>query len=380
MNDMISAVARHEKLFGRSPEGRFFAPGRTELCGNHTDHQHGLVLAAPIGLEMRALASRNDLGVIRMFSEGFGECIVELDHRGPKPSEFGRPSALVRGVAEAFADKRPGGVDIYLESDVPAGSGLSSSAAMEILLARLFCALTGTKMSPVEMALLGHRVENRYFGKPCGLMDQLACASDGIVFIDLQDPENPEIQEIDYCPAESGYSICIVNSGAGHENMTDSYAAITTELGWISGFFGKESLRDVPERQFLASLKTLRRECGDRAVLRAMHVYDENRRVTAMADAMRTGDTARVLKIASRSGDSSWELLQNVIPAGAAIEQDLALAISLAKRVLAGRGAVRVHGGGFAGTLQAYVPTEEKEDFTAAMESVLGRGCCTFVL
>ncbi len=380
MDEIRTAAGRFKAVFGREHTGVFTAPGRTELCGNHTDHQHGLVLAAPIGLKIRALAAPNETGVIRMHSEGYGDFRIDLDHRGPKPSEYGKPSALVRGVAEAFAGRNFKGFDVYVESDVPPGSGLSSSAAMEILLTRICCAVTGRQMTEVQMALLGHQVENEYFRKPCGLMDQLACASEGIVFIDLEEPEQPRIQRIEYDPSEAGYSVCIVNCGAGHEDMTESYASITTELGWISEYFGRQSLRDVPESDFLASIKSLRRECGDRAVLRAMHVYDENRRVRAMAEAMGRGDTDRVLRIAARSGASSWELLQNVIPSGATVTQDLALAIALAKRVLAGRGAVRVHGGGFAGTLQAYVPTEERENFTAAMEAVLGKGCCAFVL
>ena len=383
------------EIFGYEPDLTVTAPGRTELGGNHTDHQHGKVLAAPVDLAMKAWVGGEGRGVIRVYSEGYGMFTVDISD-GSRP-EYGTPEAIIKGVAAEFAnitaedglpakpadsaiekisDRILPGFDAYIESDIPAGSGLSSSAALEILICRICCRLTGRSMTPVEMAKLGQKVENIWFGKPCGLMDQTACASDGIVAIDFEDPGDPKIRSIDFDFHSAGYDMVIVKCGAGHEDLTDCYARITQELKSVCKAFGREYLRDVPEDDFYGNIAELRKKCGDRAVLRAMHVYDDNRRVEAMCDALTAGDIDTYLKLVNESGRSSWELLQNVIPEGASVSQDLALTLALAGRILGNSGAVRVHGGGFAGTIQAYVPSDLTDRFIAKMDSFLGAGSC----
>ncbi len=365
--------------FGSEPELFFRAPGRTELGGNHTDHQHGLVLAAPVGLFARACVRENASGEARIVSEGYEPFSVVLSDLSARPEEAGTPAALVRGMAKAFEGKGLKGFDAFISSDVPAGSGLSSSAAFEILIGRILCALTDTRMPALELAKAAKRAENVYFGKPCGLMDQAACASDGAFLMDLKDPEHPVIKRVELDLEKEGFSLCVVKCGAGHEDLTADYASIPGELARVSAFFGKTVLREVPEELFRGSLAELRKACGDRAVLRAMHVFAENRRVLRMAAALERGDFASYLEAVRESGRSSWELLQNVIPEGASERQAMAFAIASAEELLGGRGAVRVHGGGFAGTLQAYVPAGFEAGFGQGMERLLGEGCCIFL-
>ena len=264
-------------------------------------------------------------------------------------------------------------------SDIPQGSGLSSSAAFEILTGRILSRITGEEKTPLELAKAGQRAENLYFLKPCGLMDQTACASKGITAIDFKDPEQPEIKQLELDIKKAGYALCIIKCGAGHEELTGEYRAITDELSKIDAYFGRTALRDVPEQDFYDELANLRKAFGDRAVLRAMHVYDENARVEQAVNAIESGDMNGFLELVKASGRSSAELLQNIIPAGSIMHQEMAAAIVLAEKALAGSGAVRVHGGGFAGTIQAYVPLEMKERFRSFMDGYLGEGSCMFL-
>ena len=370
---------RFIEQFGAESEFCIEVPGRTELGGNHTDHQHGRVIASPVDLKMRAWARRREDGTVRVWSEGYGAFTVFLSEQDPDPEAYGTPEAIVRGVCAAFASYGLKGFDAAIESDVPAGSGLSSSAAFEILLGRICCRLCGVEKSGTELAQLGQHVENVYFGKPCGLMDQMACAADGILAIDFADPAHPRVRELKFSFLEHGYNLCLVKCGAGHEDMTEDYAAITRELAAVCACFGQKFLREVPEEEFFRDIVNVRRRCGDRAVLRAMHVYAENRRVPEMADALENGDMDRYLQLVKASGRSSRDLLQNIVPSGSSGSQDMAFALAMAEKALGGQGAVRVHGGGFAGTIQAYVPAEMQDSFQEEMERALGEGCCIYL-
>ena len=360
-------------------EIRFFtAPGRTELGGNHTDHQHGLVLAAAVDVDTVAAAAPNRDGVIRLRSAGFPPCEISADPSENPPPPRESALSLLQGMAALCAPLgTPCGLDICASSTVLPGGGLSSSASFEVLLAELFNVLwCGDRLSPLKLAELGQRVENDWFGKPSGRLDQSASAVGGATFMSFADPDAPVVEKLDLDLDALGYALFIIHCGAGHADLTAEYAAIPGELKALCAVFGKRVLNEVPEADFWARLPELRTRCGDRAVLRAMHIYDENRRVLAMREALRAGDFDGYLALVRASGLSSWRLLQNVTPPGAAAEQPMALTLALCEKLLAGKGACRVHGGGFAGTAQAYVPLAEAERFRAAAEAVLGEGAC----
>ena len=337
------------------------------------------MLAGAVNLDTRAAVAVNGSAQIRVQSEGYPLCVVPLDGLAPRAEETGTTAALVRGVAARVAalGGTPCGFDAYVESDVLPGSGLSSSAAFEVLMAaicnRLF--LDG-KLSPVQLAQVGQYAENVYFGKPCGLMDQTASAVGGIIAIDFADAAAPVVTPVPFDFAACGHALCIIDSGADHADLTAEYAAIPAQLKTVCEFFGKEYLRDVSEDEFYQKLPGLRRYAGDRAVLRAIHVFDDNRRVRRQVKALQENRFEDFLHEVLASGASSWQYLQNVIPAGATRGQALAVALSQAERLLEGRGAYRVHGGGFAGTIQAYVPTELLPRFREGMEAALGQGSC----
>ena len=372
-------VEKFAQIFGYLPQYVFQTPGRTELSGNHTDHQKGMVLCAAVDLTMKAWVSSNGRPVINIHSEGYEPFTIDMNDIDVHPEEYGTPASIVRGVISQFVRMGLYGFDAYIVSDIPAGSGLSSSAAFEILIATICNELSGLEKNDNELAHLAKYVENEYFGKPCGLMDQMACTANSIMAIDFTDNDYPDIWDIDFDFEAHGYKLCIVKCGSGHEDLTGEYASIPEEIQKINDVFGVEVLRDADEDEFYARLPELREKCGDRAVLRAMHVFNENRRVNAQKDALRAGDIDTYIELAKESGESSWELLQNVIPSGSSDHQDMAVALALAKRLLGGQGAARVHGGGFSGTIQAYVPLEKADDFKAGMEAVLGQGCCLFV-
>ena len=357
----------------------FSAPGRTELGGNHTDHQRGCVLAAAVDLETTARVQLNGSEVIRVFSAGYSPVEVSLHDLSRREDEKNTTAALVRGVAHAFV--RRGcvlrGFDAHVSSRVLPGSGLSSSAAFEVLLGTILNELFfDAALAPAEIAQIGQYAENVYFGKPCGLMDQMASAVGGTVFIDFADPACPKVERIDFDLDAAGYALCIIDTGADHADLTEEYAAIPGELAEICAFFGKEVLRQIPEEEFFAALPRLRGRVGDRALLRAIHFYRENRRVQHQAQALRRGDIDAFLALVKESGRSSWMYLQNIVPAGAVQAQPVALALALCDTLLQGRGAFRVHGGGFAGTVQAFVPLELLETFRCGIEAVLGQGSC----
>ena len=357
----------------------FSAPGRTEISGNHTDHQHGCVLAAAVNLETVAEVTLNDRGVVAVASEGYAPVEIDLSDLSIHPEEKNTTAALIRGVAAAFAQRGAmlQGFDAQVRSTVLPGSGLSSSAAFEVLIGTIFNELCFEKrLSAVEVAQIGQYAENVYFGKPSGLMDQTASSVGGMVFIDFADPAHPVVENLSLDLNALGYALCIVDSGADHADLTDEYAAIPVECRQVAAFFGKEVLRDVDEAAFYAQLKEVRAATSDRAILRAIHFFGENKRVQQQFAALQAGDFDAFLQMVTESGRSSWMYLQDITPAGAIQHQDMAVALALCDRLLQGSGAFRVHGGGFAGTVQAFVPLAKLEQFRSGIEAVLGQGAC----
>ena len=357
----------------------FSAPGRTEIGGNHTDHQHGCVLTAAVDLETVAKVTLNEADCIRVHSEGYPDVVIDLKDLAVHENEKNTTAALVRGVSAAFARKgaKLQGFDAEVHSNVLPGSGLSSSAAFEVLMGTICNELFFDKqLSAIEIAQIGQYAENVYFGKPCGLMDQMASSVGNLVFIDFEDPERPSVERIDFDFKKAGYSLCIIDSGADHADLTDEYAAIPGELKQVCACFGKSVLREIPEMDFLGALPAIRGKVSDRAILRAIHIYQENRRVMEQASALRRGDIRRFLELVNESGRSSWMYLQNICPAGATAHQAVAVALALCDTLLLGRGAYRVHGGGFAGTVQAFVPDYLLKQFKSGIEAVLGEGSC----
>jgi len=357
----------------------FSGPGRTEIGGNHTDHQHGRVLCGSVNLDMLACAALNGRDEIRICSQGYPPVTVELDGLEMRAEELGTSAALVRGVAAGLAQKgfSLSGFDACIVSDVLSGSGLSSSAAYEVLVGTVlnhFCC--GDKLGAVDIAKVGQFAENKYFGKPCGLLDQMGAAVGGAVAIDFADPGNPVVEANKYDFDAGPCALCIVDTGSCHADLTDDYAQIPADMGAVAACFGKTVLRDVPVEDFYAALPRLREQVGDRAVLRAMHFFDEDVRAEQEAQALTAGDFDGFLALVNESGRSSENLLQNICPAGAPKAQSVSMALAVGKRVLGGRGAIRVHGGGFAGTVQAFVPREMLEEFKAEMERVFGVGAC----
>ena len=364
--------------FCRPPRFLFSAPGRTELGGNHTDHQLGRVLAGAVSVDTLAAVAPNGEGLIRVQSEGYPLCTLSLEELDVRPAEFGSTLSLIRGVAARITQLGHAvhGFDAYVTSRVLPGSGLSSSAAFEVLLGTVINSLDGCGLSAIEIAQIGQYAENVYFGKPCGLMDQMASSVGGIVTIDFADASRPVVEPLDFDFASCGHALCIVNSGADHADLTDEYAAIPREMKAVCAVFGKEHLREVDEDAFYARLREVRAAAGDRAALRAMHFFEDNRRVALQVEALKAKDFARFLDLVNESGRSSWLYLQNVVPTGSTLHQELALSLALAARLLQGRGASRVHGGGFAGTIQAFVPLDLLDAFRGGMEAVLGKGSC----
>lgn len=357
----------------------FTGPGRTEIGGNHTDHQHGHVLCGSVDLDMLACAAPNGLDVIRVHSEGYPALEVALDSLSPREDEKNTSAALVRGVSAKIAELGHTlcGFDAYVTSNVLSGSGLSSSAAYEVLIGNILNHLCcGGALDPVEIAKIGQYAENVYFGKPCGLMDQMGSAVGGAVAIDFHDPASPVVRRADYDFSASGHALCIVDTASSHGDLTDDYADITREMGAVAAYFGQKFLRDVPEADFHAALPALRASCGDRAVLRALHYYEDDRRAVEEAEALAAGDFPRFLALVNASGLSSALHLQNTWSISDPRQQAIPVCLAVGRELLEGTGAIRVHGGGFAGTIQAFVPNDKLVSFKTGMEALLGPGKC----
>ena len=375
-------VERFEKRFGAQKGGLCFfsAPGRTEIGGNHTDHNNGRVLAAAVNLDTIACVSRTDDNAIVVDSEGFTPITVELDNLDIREKDFGTTLALIRGTAGIMKEMgyKIGGFRATISSSVLRGSGLSSSAACEVLIAAILDGLyNGFVVDAKTRAVIAQKVENVYFGKPCGLMDQMASSVGGMVTIDFKE-QDAKVEAIACDFAAKGYALCVVNTGGDHGDLTDDYAAIRKEMEAVAAHFGKHVLREVELETVESRVGELRRACGDRAVLRALHYYDENARVLEQAAAIRGGDLPAFFDAVKRSGDSSWKLLQNVY--ARSTEEQMAMGIELSRRFLHGDGAQRVHGGGFAGTIQAYVPLDRLDDYKKLMEDAFGPGSCTALM
>ena len=378
----LVAIDQFSSLYGEERDVALFSvPGRSELSGNHTDHNLGKVIAASVDLDMIAVASPRSDSVVRLKSEGFSEDFVDFSAPlVPNEAQYGRSSALISGVLSGFSKRgyTIGGFDAYTTSNVPKGSGLSSSAVFENMIGTILNEFYNEgNISLVEISKISQSAERDFFGKPCGLMDQLACALGGVVAIDFCNPSEPEIDRIDLDLDALGYHLCIVNTGGNHADLTDDYAAVPSEMKAVAKALGCDVLRATEEQELMAELPRLRQMLGDRAVLRAIHFFAENARVDTQKKLLLAGDFEGFLSQVLASGRSSFCYLQNVYTPKNPAEQGISLALCLAERQLAGIGAWRVHGGGFAGTMQAYVPTDVLEAFCLQMEAVFGESSCT---
>ncbi len=373
-----------EKIFpGEDPCWFFSSPGRTEVGGNHTDHQHGCVLAAAVNLDVVACVRPVPEEVIRVKSVGYPMDTVELSSLVPDVKEFGRSSGLIRGVASALKEKgyKIGGFEAVTESRVPGGSGLSSSAAFENLIGVILSYLyNGGGIPALELAIASQSAENRFFGKACGLMDQMASAVGGFAFMDFGDPARPQIRPVDFDFARCGYDLCIITTGGTHANLTGEYVAVPEEMKEAARLMGAELLRDVRENDFYEALPRLRGKVSDRALLRAMHFFKDSARARREAESLERGDFAAFLQLINRSGASSFQYLQNVYPSSAPQEQGLSLALALTDDFIQKQpelgGAFRVHGGGFAGTIQSFIPAARTAEYKAMIDRVFGEGAC----
>ncbi|MBQ8137799.1 MAG: galactokinase, partial [Clostridia bacterium] len=369
-------VKKHEEVFhSQGCLDLISAPGRIEIIGNHTDHNNGRVLAAAVDLDtLCAISPRADL-TVRIVSEGFPALELSLDSLEPRADEQGKSAALVRGVARGMADRgfTIGGFDAVMVSDVASGSGLSSSAAYEVLIAKALDHLYNSdRMHSTERAQIAQYAENVFFGKPSGLMDQMACSTGGLVYIDFKD--EPQVEALSYRFGEHGYDIVVVNTRSSHDDLTDAYAAIRREMNEVAAFFGKKVLREVRPEEVWKNLAALRQQLGERPVLRAAHFFEENQRVKKLVRDVRAEDTANILSAILASGDSSQKLLQNVFVPG--VSQPVSQALMVASHFLQGKGAWRVHGGGFAGTTLNIVPSGMTAEFVEEMNGIFGKDSC----
>lgn len=376
----LDAVDEFVNLYGECENIRIFsAPGRTEIGGNHTDHQHGLVLAGSVDLDVIAIVSANTEDIVRIKSKGYKMDEVNINDLSIHNDEIGRACSLIRGVLAAFKNNghAVGGFNAYTTSNVLKGSGLSSSAAFEVLVSGIVNGLYNeTSVDAVDIAKYSQYAEREYFGKPCGLLDQMASSVGGFTYADFNDPQNPIVEKINLDLTASGHTLCVVDTGGNHANLTADYADITLECKAVSKCLGVEFLRDANENDFYKSIAQIRERCGDRAVLRAMHVFNENKRVATQKSALKRGDFNTFFVSVKRSGESSYDLLQNVYSPKKPKEQAISLALAVTKEFLKGRGAYRVHGGGFAGTIQCYIPNAMFEDYKATIEAVFGENSC----
>ena len=377
---MIKAIRRFCEIYGEERDIALFSvPGRSEILGNHTDHNHGGVLAGAIDRDIIAVAAKNNDGKMRLYSEGYAESVVVLNKcSDPKNFKPFTSIALMAGVANGFVSggHRVGGFDTYSTTEVLKGSGLSSSAAFEVMMGNILNHFYNNGVvSAEELAKIAQYSENVYFGKPCGLMDQMACAVGGFVYIDFESPSTPKVVSIPFAMTDAGYSLCIVNTGGSHANLNEDYASVPSEMKGVARLLGEEVLRPVTEERLLANAAAIRKALGDRALLRALHFVRENERVASVRDALAAGEIETFLELVGASGNSSFKYLQNVYTNKCVEEQGLSLALALAEQYLKTRGgACRVHGGGFAGTIQAFVKHEDVEGFVRLVDGVFGEG------
>lgn len=375
----IKALEAFEALYGEKEVEIYSAPGRSEVGGNHTDHQYGKVLAASINLDAIAVVAKTEDEQIRIKSEGYEPFEVNLNDLNLSEEEKGTSKALTKGVASKLKEKgyEIGGFQAYITSDVLNGAGMSSSAAFEVLLGNIFSGLyNDMKVDPILIAQIGQYAENVYFGKPCGLMDQMASSVGGLINIDFKDPEKPVVKRVNVDFEEYGHSLCIVDTKGSHADLTDDYAAIPEEMKKVANFFDEDVLRKVDKNDFYLNLPKIREILGDRAVLRAMHLFEENKRVDEEVKALEAGDFEMFKKLVKASGDSSFKYLQNVYSGHDLQNQSVSIGLAVSDVALGERGVSRVHGGGFAGTIQAFVPNDIVGMYKETMEHVFGEGAC----
>ncbi|MCH5212179.1 MAG: galactokinase [Oscillospiraceae bacterium] len=377
----ISVIDGYKEIFGEAEElALFSAPGRTEIGGNHTDHQHGCVLAGSVNLDVIAAVSYNDDNVVRIKSKGYKMDEIPLDDLEIHPEQFDKAIALIRGVLRKFSDMgyKLKGFNAYTESNVMKGSGLSSSAAFEVLIGTIVNHLfANAEVSPVEIAKIGQFAENVYYDKPSGLLDQMASSVGAVVAVDFKDNDKPIVRKVDFDLSKYNHSLCVIDSGADHAELTHEYAAVPAEMKTVAAYFGKEFLRDVDYDDFMREMKNVRETVkNDRAVLRAYHYFKDSQRAVDEAAALEAGDFETFCKLSRESGRSSYMYLQNVYASSLPYQQAVSLTIALCGEILGDRGAYRVHGGGFAGTVQAFVPNDMLDEFKSRIEAVLGDGMC----
>lgn len=374
----IKAIESFEELFGEKEVEIYSAPGRSEIGGNHTDHQLGRVLAASINLDAIAIVAKKENGVV-LKSEGYPMINVSLADLLPKKEEEGTSEGLIRGVAAKLKEEgyEIGGFEAYVTSDVLNGAGMSSSAAFEVLTGNILSGLYNEgKVSPVLIAQAGQYAENVFFGKPCGLMDQMASSVGNLIFIDFADVKNPVIKKVNVNFEDFDHSLCIIDTKGSHADLTDEYAAIPEEMKKVAAYFGKEVLHQIDKNEFYIHIPEIRKVAGDRAVLRAMHWFEETDRVIDQVNALEKEDFEGFKSLIKASGDSSFKYLQNVYSVKNLSRQEMAVGLAFSDVILKGRGVSRVHGGGFAGTIQAFVPVEDVCEFKKTMETMLSEGCC----
>ena len=379
VNRYLEALQAYERLFKEEEIAIYSAPGRTEVGGNHTDHQHGKVLAAAVNMDALAIVSKNDEGVINLHSEGYDVAPIRLDDIQVKEEEKFSTEALIKGVTAKFQESgyQVGGFNAYCCSDVLKGSGISSSAAFEVLIGVILNnEFNEAKIDPIEIAQIGQYAENVYFGKPCGLMDQMASSVGGFVNIDFGDINQPVVNKVNFDIAASGYALCLVDTGGNHADLSDEYGLMVSDMKSVARVFGKEFLVEVNPEEFFFNIAKVRDNCDDRAILRAIHFFGDDNRVNDLVEDLKANDIEAFFIKVKESGRSSFMYLQNVFCVKTPLEQGLSLALALSERVLKEKGAFRVHGGGLAGTIQAYVPNDLVSEYRQTLEAVFGKGSC----
>lgn len=375
----VDALCKFEKHYGEGDIAVFSAPGRSEIGGNHTDHQHGEVLAAAINLDAIAIVRKKADNVVRVRSGEYPEVVIRLEDLSLKTGEKETTLSLIKGVLAGFVERgfHIGGFDAYITSDVLIGAGLSSSAAFETLIGTILSGLYNEmNVSPIAIAQIGQYAENVYFGKPCGLMDQMASSVGSLVHIDFKNPKEPIVEKVDCDIEKYGYNLCITDTKGSHADLTHEYAAVPAEMKAVASYFGKEVLREVTIEDILANISDIRKKSGDRSVLRALHFVNENKRVEREVDALKNNDICEFLKAVKESGDSSYKYLQNVYANSDVEHQNVSLALLASEMFLLENGVCRVHGGGFAGTIQAFVKEEYVSEYKKNMNRIFGEGAC----
>lgn len=376
----IRAIDRFTELFPSEKEIEIYsAPGRSEVCGNHTDHQNGMVLATSINLDAIAIVAKAEEPVIRLVSGDFPMEEVDVADLSMKEEEQSTTTALIRGVAAGMKERghNVGGFTAYITSDVLMGAGMSSSAAFESLIGTILSGLyNDMKVSSIEIAQIGQYAENIYFGKPCGLMDQMACSVGGMIFIDFKEKEHPEVRQVHTDFEKAGLSLCIVDTKGSHADLTPDYAAVLAEMNQVAQALGREHLREVPRETFFKELPKLWKETSGRAVLRAIHFYEEEERVLRGVKSLEESDYPGFLSVIKASGDSSAKYLQNIYSPKDVDSQNVTVALAVSESILGENGVCRVHGGGFAGTIQAFVKNEAVAAYKEQIEAIYGDDSC----